>query len=64
MGRSQAPTLMMALSIASVAALNPIGPAAGFVGGLADPHVHMFESRYYVYATHDFAPNNTGEIFD
>ena len=55
---------MMALSIASVAALNPIGPAAGFVGGLADPHVHMFESRYYVYATHDFAPNNTGEIFD
>lgn len=35
---------------------NPIVPNVG----MADPHVHYFDNTYYVYATHDFAPNNTG----
>ena len=35
---------------------NPIVPNVG----MADPHIHYFNNMYYVYATHDFAPNNTG----
>jgi len=35
---------------------NPVVPNVG----MADPHVHFFNGRFYMYATHDFSPNNTG----
>ena len=30
--------------------------------GLTDPHISIFGDRAYVYATHDFSPQNTGFV--
>jgi arabinoxylan arabinofuranohydrolase len=47
----------IALTIpAPLYANNPVVPNVG----MADPHVHFFNGSFYMYATHDFAPNNTG----
>ena len=43
-------------ALALAAARNPIVPDVG----MADPHVHLFNGTYYLYATHDFSRNNTG----
>jgi hypothetical protein len=48
--------LRLALALALASARNPIVPGVG----MADPHVHLFNGTYYVYATHDFSANNTG----
>jgi len=42
-------------ALAATFALNPIVPDVG----MADPHLHLFNGTYYVYATHDFSSNNT-----
>jgi arabinoxylan arabinofuranohydrolase len=44
------------LLLSSVQASNPIVSNVG----MADPHIHFFNETFYLYATHDFAPNNTG----
>ena len=43
-----------------VMAGNPVVPNVG----MADPHVRVFNSRFYMYATHDFSSNNTGFRMD
>jgi arabinoxylan arabinofuranohydrolase len=35
---------------------NPIVPNVG----MADPHIHIFDDKAYLYATHDYSPKNTG----
>ena len=37
-------------------AANPLVPNVG----QADPHVHVFNDTFYMFATHDFNVNNTG----
>lgn len=57
---------MLAAALAALAVLscaraaNPIVPNVG----MADPHIHLFNGVFYLYATHDFAPNNTGFRMD
>ena len=49
-------SLLLGALLGSVArAANPIVPNVG----MADPHGHVFNDRVYIYATHDFSPNNT-----
>ena len=52
-------TLLIALTL--VAARNPINTSAGW-GGIADPHVRVFNGVFYLYTTHDFAPQDKGFI--
>lgn len=54
----RAVTLVTAAVMASLAAAaNPLVPNVG----QADPHIHVWpDGRFWLYATHDFAPNNTG----
>ena len=34
---------------------NPLVPNSG----LADPHLHFFNGSFFLFASHDFSPNNT-----
>lgn len=47
--------LLVALFAACTLSINPIYPI-----GIADPHIHVFNNTFYLFATHDFASNNTG----
>ena len=60
--RLLAATLAAAHVATTVHAANPVGGAtpAGYVPGMADPNLHFFNGSFYMFATHDFAPNNTG----
>ena len=58
MPRRAVSLLSAALALSLAAARNPIVPDVG----MADPHVHLFNGTYYVYATHDFSQNNTGYL--
>ena len=51
--------LSVFLIAGSALALNPISTTAGF-GGVADPHVHFFGDRFYLYTTHDFSAEDRG----
>lgn len=42
------------------AASNPVIPNSG----MADPHLHFFNGSFYIFASHDFSPNNTGFRMD
>lgn len=50
----------LALLCAFCEGSNPVVPDVG----MADPHVHVFNGKFYMYATHDFSPNNTGFRMD
>ena len=51
------PALALLLALAARAlGGNPLVPHAG----MADSHVHLFDGRFFMYATADFSPNNTG----
>ncbi len=53
--------LLLLLRLGHARAGNPIVPGVG----MADPHAHAWDDRHvYVYATHDFSPNNTGFRMD
>lgn len=47
--------LLGATAATLCAASNPLVPGVG----QADPHIHVFGDTFYLYSTHDFAPNNT-----
>jgi hypothetical protein len=54
---------MIGVVMACVAlAGNPLVPDVG----MADPHAHVFqkEDKIFIYATHDYSPNNTGFRMD
>ncbi len=55
-------TFLFVASILSTAlfAKNPIVPAVG----LNDPHIHIFNDKAYVYATHDKSPENENFIME
>ena len=40
---------------------NPLSTSAGF-GGVADPHVHVFNNTFYLYSTHDLSPEDRGFV--
>lgn len=39
---------------------NPVVPNVG----MADPHVHVFDGKFYMYSTHDYSPSNNGFRMD
>jgi arabinoxylan arabinofuranohydrolase len=39
--------------------MNPVVPNIG----MADPHVHVFDGKFFMYATHVFSANNTRASF-
>jgi hypothetical protein len=49
---------VLTLICAVVNASNPVVPNVG----MADPHVHFWDGMFYMYATSDFAANNTGYL--
>jgi len=56
---------LLALLCAFSRSGNPLSPAAVGGGGLADPHVKVFDGNvFYLYSTHDYSPNSTGFVDD
>jgi arabinoxylan arabinofuranohydrolase len=47
--------LTLALAPRGARAANPLVPGVG----QADPHIHFFNGSFWMFSTHDFAPNNT-----
>lgn len=48
---------MLCVLLRGAIAGNPVVPNVG----MADPHVHFYDDLgFFMYATHDFSPNNTG----
>jgi hypothetical protein len=50
--------LALALALAQVDCANPLVPNVG----MADPHVHVFNGSFFLYATNDFSNTNTGFV--
>jgi len=56
--------IVSVISVTHSFAENPIIPDQG----VCDPHIHIFNNKAYLFASHDFAPTNTvvrpGELGD
>ena len=52
--------LLPSLYIAGVLSMNPLVSNVG----MADSHVHEYNGIFYMYATHDYSPTNTGFRMD